>query len=201
MPMFASRFDDVLKIVKSWTCHKNTRCRAEVSKTMLPYGRGVNLQKSNSFIMEFEQIQTNHKKWCSNWSLTIEQCIERTSNKWCATTSKHITNNTPNFQMLASMLEPFAWHFPGLARLVVICFSELLDAGWGGEVGWVSALADVYIPGASLVQFVLFFGKVEERICAKCQRLQSSISILCKQMASTTPSTKTSKVKKQKQYS
>ena len=85
----------------------------------------------------------------------------------CGNTSKKFTYNTPDFQMLAPILMPFAWFVPGLARVFfVTCFSETSQRAPLGPILASSR--------ASLVRFCRLAGRIEAQFCSKCQRFQSS---------------------------
>ena len=88
-------------------------------------------------------------------------------------TSKNITQNTTNHKLsdVDPILDPVAWLIPGVAR-----FRGRPDVRnlWGG----VPPRTDVGLPWGTLGP--IFFTFWKELICCKCQRFQSSISILHK---------------------
>ena len=79
----------------------------------------------------------------------IKKSIWKPSNKWCEKTSKNLTQNAPQFQILAPILKRFAWDVPGVA-----CFFRDLffRTSWGYPVG-----PNLASPGAPWSDFVDLF--------------------------------------------
>ena len=86
---------------------------AETSKTMFPCWRRVHLHESASFKTIFERLQTNHKKYAKIDPKMTENTIFKNIKEWYEKTSKHITENNPNFQIWepfwSQLLEMFVW--------------------------------------------------------------------------------------------
>ena len=78
------------------------------------------------------------------------------------------------------------------SRCGAFCLRSVFRNLWGGDpLGPISASS-----GAPLVRCSCLFGRIEQQICSKYQRFQSSISIHRKRMVPTTPSNKQASIKK-----
>ena len=115
---------------------------AKTSKHKLPCRRRVHLHKSASFKTIFEQKTLTNKTNCKNDHTMIEQSA-------CGKTSTNITEHTPTLQILAFILKPVAWNFPGVPRYFCDMFfwtseGHPLDRCWPplGHPWWDFVLED-----------------------------------------------------------
>ena len=154
---------------------------------MLPCVHGVDLHKSASFKKTPSKIQTNHKNDAK--IDPIWKQIKNASQKWCVNTSKHIRRKKT--QQIIRCWIPF-----GTRLLETFLVWRVWFATWCSEPLRGTPWTDFGLSWAPVVGFSCIVASVGEPFYSKQQRLQGNNSIVRKQIAPTTTSTKQARVLK-----